>query len=627
MYQNQLPFSPQQLMVPPGQYRSVPQFQFDQFVQPVSNAYITLCDMLINTIQQTAQQSPLRTFMFNQMAQNGFQNNDFASLAKSSLDYLAFAAMNSRNANPQQIMQQTVSDMLNFMSAVNVRQFPALANYCNTNQVQQVLQQFDNVSRQIAAAKSNMGSFGGNFGGGFNQPSQSFQSFPDNNGYGGNRPYSRFNDTHQQRGHHGSESSGLFSRDTGGHGQSETNGSSAMERNFARNARPSAPAQLVQSVEEVAPTQVTIDEANKGWKPTLDAPYRPAFQPSKQYLHVQKNGNNFAYQVREKGENGMDQAQHSLAPVFGNVSHMVSDRLPTASAIRIIEDAVGDAVAALQKNDNDDVVLDSYARLNLDNGNVALEIGRETCWALGQVQAVKKVRNDKLEVIPQIIQWSSRILTPFIMNSAADLKKLHNRLADAHHGNEVIAVLEEMKDVIPVDVLNLFDNRLADTVNRVLKVNMSIPGVSIDSFIDDWNVLVNHLSDAYGSGVAAILLNQEQRIIRMAISLLSPELETIANREIYDIEDSEYPIGYFCENNSFTLLRVFSSELDLSFVTSTSALLSKLDTRVYHMLAKQIFDQYGKTADQHFIRTTDGKVFEISKGWMCEDAYLISLAK
>lgn len=615
----QLPYNPNGLQFPISGLSQIPVVQIDPIFSSYANAVNDVALFLNQELQRTAQATPLRTFMYNQMAQNGFMNNSFAELIVSTFEVFVYYLTTQPNISQAENLRLAVVEVLNFTSVRNVRTYPALGMYADPSMVNQVLNKFFNLGNAINSLKAQMSQRMNSGGFASNGIQQQFNAYP----VGGNdmnHGFNRFDNGLN------ANNSGLFTRDGGG-GSNFTD--TGYERSFGGthetfNQQP-APVVTAEPVMASSAT-VTVEVANKSWKPTIDVPYRPAFRPSQQYLHVNKVGNNFSYVVREKGEE-MDPQKHQIAPLFGAVGSIAEKNVNVAAAQKQLEEAVSDAKAAPS---GEDCTLDTYSRVVITAENdMSVEVGHDCVWAFGQIEFMKRSRNVENGKPIRILQWASTAATPIILDDIGTVQNLQS-LGESTESSYVIQMLRIMssqsKDSVN-NVVGMLDKRLANTVNRLIATNMSLPRISIDSFVDDWDILVNHVSDTYGTGVGAILLANESRIISQAISMLNPDLTKFVLKDVYGIESEDYPVGFFAENNSYTLLKFFSAELDINFVKGTSALLSKLDTRLFYQLAEQIFKEFGNKADRHFVSTLDGHVLEISKGWMAQDAYLVSLVK
>jgi hypothetical protein len=69
------------------------------------------------------------------------------------------------------------------------------------------------------------------------------------------------------------------------------------------------------------------------------------------------------------------------------------------------------------------------------------------------------------------------------------------------------------------------------------------------------------------------------------------------------------------------------NELDIAFEANTSAALTQEHTPVFYALAQVILSEFDCDNRQHYVKTLDGRIFEISRGYLTNDCKLITLIK
>lgn len=617
MYGQQLPYSPQQIMVQMVQQPVIPNIGLPPHLTSFSNLIPMVATCLIQELQGRAQ-TPLRIFLLNQVGQNGFQTNEFAALVNSTIEYIGYLVRNGMALNPQQLVQHAVSKMIMFIAAHNVRMFPPLQQYADQN-VAMALQEYDAIGQNLQRERAQQNGM-------YPGVNQQWNSGP---GYGGGVNYNGAvgnNMQTPQRNFGSNQQSGLFTSNVGN--LDVGNNNAGVDRNFGGSntftqmSEPVIQETVVDKL-EADDNASTIEAANAAWFPAEGTLYRPAYEPSHQKLVVSLKHGRYYYQVKELGEDEMDPMKHRLTPLFKH-SSVIADKLKGSDESAKVElaEAVSDAKSATPGTD---MTLDTYSRIQLDR--LPIELGYESVWVSGIVERVRRQRErvDQYSDKPiNIIQWHSGVVTPVVINNQEEVD-LIRRFADMDC-HQLLMNISHCKAKLSAATLLVIDQRLTTETNKALRVNLSIPNMSIDSFIDDWNDLVNHIANKYGEVIAARLVSMDTSIIKKALNMVSDDCAQDVTSGIYDANDGEsYPVSYFIENVSFTMLEFFSSELDLDFVSDTSALLSKVNTRVWYDLADQIFREFGDICDRHLIRTFDGKVLEISKGWLTDNAYIVSV--
>ncbi len=623
--QGQLPYAVNQLQFPIGNYNFVPNIGLEPHLQQFAQLVQPMAQVLIEEIQKNSRMSPLRTFLFNQMAVQGFQNPDFAGLVKGAIEYFGYLVRRNQVQSPQQGVYKAAQEMVMFVTANNVRRFPALQQFEDPNKIQFVLNNFDAVSSDMQRERM-QGTYPGTvqqFGmGGGNQ----FQNFQQ----GANFQQAAGGPTNN-RNFGGSGSSGIFTTNEpsrmdnveSNSGMGRSYGASQSDNSAAAASETLVQEEILTHVEQNDFT-VSLEEANKNWRPSDGSCYRPAFEPSHQKLVATKQGGRYFYQVKELGENEMDPSKHRLTPLFGNSNSLLVEKLKGSveETSKVLSEAVSDAKAATNSTPVADITLDTYSRIRLES--MPVELGYDSVWVSGIIERMKRAREREGAAPIHILQWDAKVVKAVVIESAeeVDLVRRFSRM----DSSQLLMAIGNKKDRLSPATLKIIDDRLTEATNTAIKTCMSISGLNIDSFIDDWNDLVNHISNSYGEMIAAKFMAKDEEIIRNALNLMDYETSQDVTSGIYDTADGEtYPISYFSENVSFTMLDFFSSELDLDFVKGTSALLSKVNTRVWFDLADQIFREYGDKCARHLIRTTDGKVLEVKKGWLADNAYIVNI--
>lgn len=609
MYQqNQLPFPVNQPIHPYGNYNVIPNIGVEPRLQRFSQAIPALSQCLIQELQQNAQMNPLRTFLFNQCGVNGFQNSEFASVVMTALEYLAYLANSGGASDPNMAIRKAAQDTVSFMAALNVRKYPALSQYCDMNNVQIVLNNFDMICNQIRNSMQQpmypgvQQQFGNPGYGGFNTFGN--QSYHRASGMGGN--------------------SGLFVSATGQMPQNPNN--PIVERNYygSNNAGNTAPIQeqppMNNVVNNPSPQKAVVDhleskdihcdleEANKKWTPVNACMIRPAYEPSHQELVVSKTDAGYFYSVKEV----MDESKHRLTPLFG-VSKFNTQLKPAANKPQIEK-----AVEESKTTSGEDVTLENFSRIKLELTPV--EIGYDSAWISGIIEMKRRQKekeNQDTEI--SIIQWSNIIATPIILSK--DEAKQIRVLADMDCKKFILEISKQT--VLKPSTLEIIDRILTKSINEVIKYNMSIPRLSVESFIDDFSDLINYVSNKYGDMAGAKLFNHATKLLNRKLTLVSDNEAKEITNDIYNTEDEDYDVEYFIEDISMTQLNTNSKELDIDFISDTSALLSSVSTKVWYELADTLYKEYGDI--KHLIRTLDGRMLEIRKGLLVDGSYIVNL--
>ena len=218
-YNQQLPFSYDQLMAQPMQFRMdappcVPNVPCPQNLQYILPA---ICALVANEASQRYNTHAGRMFLFNQLSVNNYNNNDFATCVATVLDLLSLNLFKQVYRTVEEGLSDAVSKALSIYCSLNFQNYPALQSVTNPDIVNDAfknIQAFHGLSNEIANFKNRSQQ-------GF--PQQSFQQSPQmmmNPSFGGgyNQPPPSYANTYNQpQTNYGGSTSGnsnLFSTNT-----------------------------------------------------------------------------------------------------------------------------------------------------------------------------------------------------------------------------------------------------------------------------------------------------------------------------------------------------------------------------------------------------------------------------
>lgn len=151
----QLPFDPTRLAHPflaidQNRPPCVPPYQCENFLGP----YLSYIAFLLQTeIQARSQENPLRTFAFNMLAANGFNNQDFAELFAATVDHVAMCLMQRQYGTPDEAAINLSPIMVDMAVAGFVQDFPQLTQFINQEVYYSVQETTANQQRFAAARR------------------------------------------------------------------------------------------------------------------------------------------------------------------------------------------------------------------------------------------------------------------------------------------------------------------------------------------------------------------------------------------------------------------------------------------------------------------------------------------
>lgn len=623
-----LPFSATQLQFDPNRVQINPppyQLEMNPLTADFRGMEQQLTAAIIQEICGSANATPLRMFLFNELASTSFSGPTIPQMIQTLAEYLGLKFSGRGNFDINRAVLESAMAVVNFVAVLRINAYPELMNYVNQGTVMAIRQEYATIAGQIQQIKMNSQQQQQ-----FNNPRQFHGISQQFNGQGFN-----------PRGVTGRSAgitdvgSRVFTNNAGG--TTQDNQSSMGMRDFQRsNQNTSDPGNIpkdtqmtqnVNQVKDISPEQVMLDLARKQWQPNELCLYRPAYRPSTQKLVAKEIGpKQFIYTVVE-GENNMIEERHKLSALFGPVPEFVRKR---ASPL-VVNDKLIETVADGAKADkNVDICIDNFSRV-VSLPHLQMEFGFDNLWVSGLIEHMIRSRKnegyDPKKPI-NILQWSSMVLQPILISQS--VMDIVQETAGEETPDSIIAMLND-RSALSLDAAALINKRMTDAVNRCVAHNLSVSnGKSnvgiINSFADDWYDLLKYLHTKFGEGIVKPLLLNLPEVMMTTLATLDREMRNNYIRDSFEeIPDGEANLEFFTETVSCTYLNFHSAELDIDFIADTSAMLTKSNTRMFYDLAEMIYKTYGDSATRHFVRTADNKTLEISRGWLNKASYLIAL--
>jgi hypothetical protein len=586
-------------------------------------------------IQQRAPTNPLRMFMFNQHAQNNFANPDFDGLVTGILDFVSMGGAQGRYRTPEEGVQDAVPKIIEMVCVSNVRNFPALERYLDPNMVpamRNTINLFDNVVMEINAFKRSRSGGGWNQGGG--------QPYVGGGGAWGGAPSGHFGTGRTdfgippmvpRAGHGGT--TGLF----GGGGPAQPfdfRGSGSISSDITRYGKPLEQpfaqkdinmGNPVPGKEENASTEIPAKDVN--WRPGKEYPYYPAYNPRTHELFFKLNQNNEYIPVfKNRDQNAMDYNRHRLPSVFGPIPRNL-ELDETGNTLKAIEEGIKQVSVETTENnkpENDGKDL----RLTHVKQQTIVESCEKTVWFLASLDRLSVHENTKK--IPFVYRAYAQISDPIVTinDDAAFVTNLGASRTFIELKEKMMAAVNE----VGMEVWNACNRKITRMINRIINQNISIPGLSIDSFVDDIEDLQALLARKYGEEIREAFLKNQAKQINATLMLMYEPLAkqfTDSYMEDYDFEADRIPsIIYLASNYSLTYLNCHSYELELELAPNVGAAVVQSMMPVMHQMLDELFrdtDARSENFARHLIRTNDGRILEAARGQIGEGIYVLTL--
>jgi hypothetical protein len=375
-------------------------------------------------------------------------------------------------------------------------------------------------------------------------------------------------------------------------------------------------------------TEILAKESNLKWKPTVDQPYLPAYNPVEQQLVYCVNESNVIVEAKvvNRKEALMDYQLHELGTVFGNTVKETNfaGRIDTINAISVAIKKVNAASESFAKPDADE-----------NNPEITTYIKKEQIAATSLQEAWFITEIDRLEGangdIPDVYRAYATVAYPIVTDK--DEKSVVEFYGTAETFLDLYRRLKGSVNDLDPELWNLFNRRMTKLVNRLLKQDLSIPELTIDSFALDIEDLINHLIKKYGQAVYNAFVKHQKAFIESTFMLMYPDTADHLSGMYLDgklFKQGVPKITFMASKYSLTYLNCSSHELGLELSKNTAAMVTAEATPIVHELLKGLMDDiiaHNAHFDRHLIRTNDLHVMEFTTGLLNEDALLLTLVK
>jgi hypothetical protein len=647
--QQQLPFDPQapqqqQLNLNLNNPPYVPEYNGDQYLQQIAPFVAAALAM---EIQQNMGKNPLRMFMFNQYGRDGFRNADFHAIVVATLDFITLEMVNRRYQTAEAAAAQCVPALVEMMCALNLRNFPGLEAYIDQNMVnplRNLIATFDQLANAITQMK-NQASGGG---GGWQQQNQNWQQQSPRSGFSGNQQQNQGNHSWRNSGPSqvGGTSSSLFSS-SGSSGQTFGGGNagggtvSPGKYGATSTASETVAQPFISRKEAVMETTATVVDtpiftqqptevlASSGlikWKPSARWPYLPAYTPSKQelYFTIQADGTVEPI-IKERNDAVMDYDKHATVASFGPVPKNL-DLSGAQATMANIEQGIKQLNGATERAAEESAT-DTPEITTFVNRQVLLDTCENSAWFRGAMLRLTAPKDE----VPAVYRTYALIADPVI-----SLKDESDVIQNFSKSSTFIELREKLTAAIPevsTELWSTANMKATTAINRVIAQNMSIPDLTIDSFVVDIQELIEHLGNKFGDNIQQAFLKHQRTLINSMFQSFEDATEDMSVNlfEGLNFPDGVEPkITFIASKYSLTYLNCISHELDIALTQGIAVGVMKALSPVMNELLVGLFkdaEEHGDLFYRHLLRTNDGRILEATRGYIGDDFYLLTLVK
>jgi hypothetical protein len=618
-----LPYVANQLVVPflqigIGNPTHIPNIPVPPQIAPAMPLLVSAAEIEIQS-KAYQQGTPLRVFFHNEHARNNFMNPEFDSL-----------------------IMAIVPMLVDLLTAVNLEKYPGLVSYMDGNSMQaaqSAIQTFKQIAGDIANWRA---------GGRMQAPPQAqynTNTYPQaGQTYGGHA--TRFGGGQALGGGSalfgGQRAAGAPTAGAAGSTQNDSR-YDAQANNYAGagevvkqpfQASATHPAnQQTETVVAAEPREVPGSQM--AWKPSAKYPYYFAHNPLKHELFYRINVDGTIDTVlKEKELNVLDYERHKTSTVFGTVPRTLDLMTNRAKVLAQIENGIKQINTVEPITEMPDDVPDGEQKpvTSFIKKEWIAENSLTAAWFF---LGTERLLHPDDKGSPDVYRIYAQISKPIL--SDKDETQVVQDLAKCNNFLELRDKLVILAPTISAELWGLANLKMTDTVNRIIKQNLSIPKLKITDFVADIEDLQGILERKYGASIHQGFMKFQKAHIATAFMTLDNGVADKVRDDMFD--GMQFPEGkrpaltFLTSNMSLTYVNFRSHELEVELATDTSAALSRAVTPVLYQLVEGLYQQADKAGqfDRHLIKTADGRILEASKGYIVAanggEFYLLTLVE
>ena len=584
------------------QVLSYPPVQLGMSVAPeVLHMFPQVAILVANTVSQQAASNYVRTYLYNVISANNYNNREYQELCKLVLDIVAVELYTRRISMPEQINLATVvDDACSFYASTLAINNPQLFNVVDQNVrigLQNNARELYNITNQIsqltAPASPPMR--------GYQQPQTVYQPQP---GY----PHQRYqqqppppnqyqqalatgNDFNRPGRHPTQQVTAVTSNQL-----LRVEGAVLVERSYNRG--------VVQ--EQVRPTPVQpvaqIEPENLVWERSKEQPFRKVYMKDTHVPYLTTIDTKEGVKVVE--EYKMERNAHHLK-VGGDVYDidLIAKREETIGAVKGLNSKSKEVVVATQTND---IVDETYVSTSLKSFLFRDE-------AILESKRLAKLNN--LEAY----RGYYAISTPMFEPTYSEFKKALDATTDL----TLVSIAQELRSLLTEenkDDVAIIDGNLTNLINVFMAVGLHKPEITIDSFLTDIDTLRPYIARTMGNHFAAYLDNFERVYLANRFLSISEESELTLSELV-----EEVVVSFDNELVSVTYLDAYSKSLNLSVENELLVIDSSLTPWLY-ALAETMFKEQRELELNTFnnvLVTKDSVVYQIYPSLYSRESFFI----
>lgn len=601
------PQNPQPPYVPATAY---PMNHVNQYL-PELSAWLAL------DIEQRAGQNPMRMFAYNLLGLNNYNNPYFSDLLAKTADQFAFHHAQQRGGvDPQQI---AVSTNQMYLGVIYMQFQNVLANLVDPSVAQNAVGLFHNFQNAEAvftqwwnSVTNTQGQMGGMMRNSM-APGMAIQQRVSSGVGGSLQPQQQ-----QQRQMGGS----YANRPTLGGNHNAPAAAApidALRQPYSarnRNQVQEQPQPEVQA-EDTGPYLLPQIGCKKKWTPSADEPQLTAWNQHFHSAWFQIEGDTVRQFISEKDVN-MDQDKHVIPTFFQSTSK------PSERAT---------AVTNLTNTLRHMAPVDETTAAELDASMPIVDMSDKdsilaTCTQAAWIETMMRRASETPTI--DVMAYEVLLAEPMVLAGVADQTPLINALGESVDYRALADRLEAVKSEMHPELWAAINRRMTDHINRIFRLQMSTTAVRITSFADDCTDALAAIQRRCGEGVYKSVLAAQRKEIRRLFGKLDDDIREAQNEQLMasgDFSDDNKPnINYLVKKQMLVFLTARMADLGVCFDPHVGAALVRTQTPLVTYMAEKLFQQpYADEVYNVLVRSADGIIFELSRSYLDEGSYLISL--
>lgn len=229
--------------------------------------------------------------------------------------------------------------------------------------------------------------------------------------------------------------------------------------------------------------------------------------------------------------------------------------------------------------------------------------------------------NGETNVPVEIASGKAMIIDAFLVTLEE-----HSLLEELRHLTTFTKLCEKMRPLskrVRPELFAMLDSYLTKNVNRMLRQNLSIPGIRISSFTSDWLDLFALVSKEYGESYRdAININQERELRHLLGG--NAEADAYVTSQVGEGNLSMRPFVIGMPTKVIYVNEV-GFNLDVDMVPNVASQLLPEVNPFFHDLAQDLLTIKASDFGRFFIQTSDMRVIEASRSYLNDKAVLLRM--